>query len=149
MASRIAYYYLNAIIPQIDFAIDLHTGGGQRHNYPQIRYTKEDLKSKELAHMFNAPITFSSGLIKGSFRNAAYRFKKPVIVFEAGESMRFDDFAIQQGISGILRVFVRLGMLGVAKFRQYRTKTKHSFGRAKMVEGTHSRDFYTPDLERK
>jgi len=113
MASRIAYYYLNAIIPQIDFAIDLHTGGGQRHNYPQIRYTKEDLKSKELAHMFNAPITFSSGLIKGSFRNAAYRFKKPVIVFEAGESMRFDDFAIQQGISGILRVFVRLGMLGL------------------------------------
>jgi predicted deacylase len=34
LASRIAYHYTNEILPQIDFGIDLHTGGGQRHNYP-------------------------------------------------------------------------------------------------------------------
>ncbi|MFT5738041.1 MAG: putative deacylase [Maribacter sp.] len=60
--------------------------------------------------MFNAPLTFSSKLIKGSFRNAAFRLNKPAIVFEAGESMRFDNFSIQQGISGILRVFESLEM---------------------------------------
>ncbi|CAN0604074.1 unnamed protein product, partial [Ectocarpus sp. 12 AP-2014] len=73
MASRIAYTYLNELLPQIDVAIDLHTGGGQRHNFPQIRYTKEDQKSAALAKMFNAPLTFTSKLIKGSFRTAAFR----------------------------------------------------------------------------
>lgn len=111
MASRIAYHHLNEILPQIDIAIDLHTGGGQRHNFPQIRYTSEDKESTSLAKIFNAPLTFSSKLIKGSFRNAAFRLNKPAIVFEAGESMRFDDFSIQQGVSGILRVFESLGML--------------------------------------
>lgn len=110
MASRIAYYYLREILPQIDIAIDLHTGGGQRHNYPQIRYTKEDAQSAALARVFNAPFTFSSGLIKGSFRSASYRLNKPAIVFEAGESMRFDDYSISEGIGGILRVFQHLEM---------------------------------------
>ncbi|PIB28770.1 succinylglutamate desuccinylase [Maribacter sp. 4U21] len=104
MASRIAYHYLNEIMHQIDIAIDLHTGGSQRHNFPQIRYTHEDGLSAELASIFNAPFTFSSKLIKGSFRNAAYLMNKPTIVFEAGESMRFDDFSIAAGIDGILRI---------------------------------------------
>lgn len=116
MASRISYHYLREILPHINVAIDLHTGGGQRHNYPQIRYTKEDEKSASLAKMFNAPFTFTSKLIKGSFRNAAFRLQIPAIVFEAGESMRFDEFSINQGITGILNVFQHLGM--VAKDNQ-------------------------------
>lgn len=111
MASRIAYHYLNEIMHQIDVAIDLHTGGSQRHNFPQIRYTNEDSLSSELASIFNAPFTFSSKLIKGSFRNAAYLMKKPTIVFEAGESMRFDDFSIAAGIEGILRILRYFDML--------------------------------------
>jgi len=68
MASRIAYHYTAEIVDQIDYGIDLHTGGGRRHNYPQIRYTAEDEKSVELARVFAAPISFPSKLIKGSFR---------------------------------------------------------------------------------
>jgi len=81
MASRIAYHYVNEIMHQIDYSIDLHTGGGQRHNFPQIRYTAEDKQSEMLAEIFNAPIAFSSKLIKGSFRNAAFRMNKPSVVF--------------------------------------------------------------------
>lgn len=122
MASRIAYHHLREILPQIDMAIDLHTGGGQRHNYPQIRYTKDDVNSAILARIFNAPITFSSGLIKGSFRSASYRLNKPVIVYEAGESMRFDDYAIAEGIGGILRVFQYLKMSQPAERAQSNRK---------------------------
>ena len=104
MASRIAYHYVSEIMHQIDYGIDLHTGGGQRHNFPQIRYTQEDRKSQKLAEVFNAPFTFPSRLIKGSFRNAAYKMNKPTIVFEAGESMRFDDYAIMEGMQGILNI---------------------------------------------
>lgn len=111
MASRIAYHYLAEIMHQIDYGIDLHTGGGQRHNFPQIRYTTEDRDSVKLAEIFNAPISFPSKLIKGSFRNAAYRLSKPTIVFEAGESMRFDDYAILEGIKGVLNVLRHFGMI--------------------------------------
>lgn len=111
MANRIAYFYLNEILHQIDYGIDLHTGGGQRNNFPQIRYTEADKKSAELAEVFNAPISFASKLIKGSFRNAAFKMDKPTVVFEAGESMRFDDYAIKEGMQGILNVLKHFKMI--------------------------------------
>ncbi|MEO1011154.1 MAG: succinylglutamate desuccinylase/aspartoacylase family protein [Bacteroidota bacterium] len=111
LASRIAYHYVTEIMHQMDFAIDLHTGGAQRHNFPQIRYTGEDEKSKELAMVFNAPISFASKLIRGSFRNAAYRMRKPSVVFEAGESMRFDGYSILEGMQGILNVLDHFRMI--------------------------------------
>ena len=67
MASRIAYHYVTEIMHQINYGIDLHTGGVQRHNFPQIRYTKEDAMSSKLAVLFNAPVSFSSKLIRGFF----------------------------------------------------------------------------------
>lgn len=111
MASRIAYHYTSQILNQIDYGIDLHTGGAQRHNYPQTRYTLEDEQSKSLAEVFSAPFTFHSKLISGSFRKAAFRMGKPSIVFEAGESMRFDDYAIMEGMQGILNVLKHFGMI--------------------------------------
>lgn len=104
LASRIAHNYTSEILPYIDFAIDLHTGGAQRHNYPQIRFTGGDEKSKALAEMFNAPFCFASGLIAGSFRKATYKLGIPTIVYEAGESMRFNEEAIAFGIDGIYKV---------------------------------------------
>lgn len=124
MASRIAYHYVSEVMHQMDYGIDLHTGGGQRHNFPQIRYSGEDDKSKELAAIFNAPITFASKLIKGSFRNAAYKMNKPTIVFEAGESMRFDDYSIKEGIQGISNVLKHFGMTSTEK--QDRTERKNT-----------------------
>lgn len=111
LASRIAYHYTNEILPQIDFGIDLHTGGGLRHNFPQIRYTLEDKKSKDLALLFNAPFHFSSRLIAGSFRKAAFKLNKPIIVYEAGESMRFDEKSIEIGVQGVKNILIGMGML--------------------------------------
>lgn len=111
LASRISYHYTNEILPQIDFGIDLHTGGGLRHNFPQIRYTLEDEKSKYLALLFNAPFHFSSRLIGGSFRKAAFKMGKPIIVYEAGESMRFDEESIEIGIRGVKNILIGLEML--------------------------------------
>lgn len=125
MASRIAYHHVTEIMQQIDYSIDLHTGGGQRHNYPQIRYTQEDAMSIKLAELFNAPISFSSKLIKGSFRNAAYKMQKPTIVYEAGESMRFDDFSIEQGIKGIVNILEYFKMLAVTTSHEKRNNCIH------------------------
>lgn len=111
MASRIAYHYTSEILKQVDFGIDLHTGGAQRNNYPQLRYTDDDSTSEQLAEIFNAPFRFPARLIKGSFRNAAYRLGKPMIVYEAGESMRFDEHAITEGVKGILKVLHHFKMI--------------------------------------
>ena len=111
LASRIAYHYTQEILPQIDFGLDLHTGGGQRHNFPQMRYTEGDEMSLKLATLFNAPFAFASTLISGSFRKAAHKLGKPIAVYEAGESMRFDESAIEIGIKGIKNVLFGLEML--------------------------------------
>lgn len=123
LASRIAYHYTHEILPHIDFGIDLHTGGGQRHNYPQVRYTAEDELSKTLAEIFNAPISFASGLIVGSFRKTAFKMKKPIVVYEAGESMRFDEFAMEIATKGIKNILCSYGMLKFPK--QEHTETIH------------------------
>lgn len=112
LASRIAYHYTSTILPQIDFCIDLHTGGARRHNYPQIRCTPEDEKSNQLAAIFDAPFSIQSNLINKSFRKAAFKRGISTIVYEAGESMRFDDFSIQKGVQGILNILVHFGMSG-------------------------------------
>lgn len=111
LASRIAYHYTREILPQIDFGLDLHTGGAQRSNFPQVRYTEGDELGMKLASFFNAPFAFSSNLISGSFRKVAFNMGKPIVVYEAGESMRFDEDAIEIGISGVKNVLAGLGMI--------------------------------------
>ncbi len=112
LASRIAYYHTKAIAANIDFAIDFHTGGNQRSNYPQVRYTKGDAKGKLLAEIFNAPFMFESGLIHKSFRKEAHKHGIPVIVFEGGESKRLDNLAIEVGMQGVRNILSYFGFTG-------------------------------------
>jgi predicted deacylase len=111
LASRIAYHVTHEVLPQIDFGIDLHTGGAQRNNHPQIRFTESMPVSRKLAEVFNTPIYFSTSLIKKSFRKTAFDLKIPIIVFEGGESMRFDEYAIKEGMQGILNVMKYVGLI--------------------------------------
>lgn len=111
LAARIAYQVTNEVLPQVDFGIDLHTGGAQRHNHPQIRYTESMPDSKILAQVFNVPFYFATSLIERSFRKTAYDRKIPIIVYEGGESMRFDEYAIREGIQGVLNVMKYVGMI--------------------------------------
>ena len=115
LASRIAHTYTEQILPQVDFGIDLHTGGSQRHNHPQARYTSGDAQSEALAKAFNAPFYFASKLITGSFRKATYKMGIPTMVYESGESMRFDENAIAIGMRGVENVFQFLGMVSKGK----------------------------------
>lgn len=111
LASRMAYYLMKELTENINFGIDYHTGGEQRSNYPQIRYTPNDEKAETLAEIFNAPITFESKLISKSFRNECYKHNIPIIVYEGGESLRLNQHAIQEGINGTLRVLKHFNMI--------------------------------------
>lgn len=114
LAKLVAYTIMNEIIPRIDYGIDFHTGGASRSNYPQIRCDFSIEKNVEMAKVFAAPVTMHSRLIDKSFRKAAYRKGKHILVFETGESLRFDEFGIQEGINGTLRLMKHLGMIDEA-----------------------------------
>lgn len=111
LASRIAYFHMREIVQNVDFGIDFHTGGAQRSNYPQIRYTEESPESKLLAEIFNAPFYFPSKLIQKSFRKEAYKNNIPIIIYEGGEALRFDEDVIREGIEGTLRVLKHFRMI--------------------------------------
>jgi len=69
------------------------------------------LESKQLAEIFNAPFYFPSKLIQKSFRKEAYKNNIPIIVYEGGEALRFDEDAISEGIKGTLRVLKHFRMI--------------------------------------
>jgi predicted deacylase len=110
LGSRIAWDLSKGLLPQIDFGVDFHTGGAKINNYPQLRCTFEDEKSLELAKMFGAPFVLNSPFRDKSFRKEAARQGKSILVFEGGESMRFNKLAITEGIQGSLRMLNALGM---------------------------------------
>lgn len=111
LASRIARTLTKKILPFVDIAIDLHTGGASRYNYPQIRYSSKDPMARVIAEQFAPPIIIKQPLIPKSFRRVAYDLGIPAIVYEAGESVRLDGFSIQKGKEGVLRVLKANGMI--------------------------------------
>lgn len=117
LASRVAYNLTHEIIPHIDIGIDYHTGGASRTNYPQIRCDLEDSMNKKLAHIFNAPFTIHSNLLQGSLRHTAAMMDKHILVFEGGESLRLDEYAIKEGIDGFRRILGALEM-GIPPFSE-------------------------------
>lgn len=111
LASRVAYTLSKKILPYVDFAMDFHTGGSSRFNYPQIRYSKLDKQAEELAIIFGTKFIIQKPMIPKSFRRTAKDMKIPTIVFEGGESVRLDGHSITIGIQGMKRVLAHLEMV--------------------------------------
>lgn len=110
LAGRVAHIFMQEIFPNIDYGIDFHTGGKSRENFPQIRCLFAKEKHLEMAKAFGAPLLLNSKLRDNSLRKSATLAGVPFIVFEGGESHRFDEFAIQSGVDGTKRVMQFLGM---------------------------------------
>ena len=111
LASQVAHTLTNKILPLVDFGMDFHTGGASRYNYPQVRYSKKDDSAKALAKAFAAPYILPRNVIDKSFRKAAADMGKPIIVFEGGETLRYDAFSLNEGLNGMRRVLASKGMI--------------------------------------
>ena len=127
LAARIANLFKTEILEKCSHVIDLHTGAVHRANLPQIRANLADQGSKELARAFGVPVIINSGLIEGSLRSVADTEGIPVITYEAGEALRFDEGGIKAGVTGIVRVMRHLGMLPPSRSRKPPRKTKTYF----------------------
>jgi predicted deacylase len=111
LASRVAFHITKEILPVIDYGIDFHTGGAMRTNYPQVRATLNNEKNAELAAAFAAPFTIDAPFRPNSLRREASKKGKNIIVYEGGESLRFDLPAVERGIAGTLRLMKHLDMI--------------------------------------
>ena len=118
LAARLAYLFMEEIVARSDVGIDLHSAAVHRSNLPQIRVTASKPETMALAEAFGAPLILTSNVRPGSLRDAAQNKGIDILLYEAGESLRFDEFAVRAGVSGVLRVMRHLGMIaakGVAK----------------------------------
>ncbi|CDO61233.1 FIG003737: Predicted deacylase [Candidatus Phaeomarinobacter ectocarpi] len=112
LAARLAHLFMEEVVERSEYGIDLHTAAINRVNLPQIRIDMRDKRAHKLADAFSPPVIVDSALREGSLRHAAGDKGVPVMVFEAGEGLRFDETAIRVGVKGVLNVLRHLGMTG-------------------------------------
>ena len=111
MASQLAHAFLTNVIDKCTLGIDLHTAAVNRYNLPQIRIAADNPYLVELAMAFGAPVIIESPLRDGSMRALAQGRGTPMLLFEAGEALRFDPLSIDIGSEGVERVLAHVGMI--------------------------------------
>ncbi|MCP5162043.1 MAG: succinylglutamate desuccinylase/aspartoacylase family protein [Hahellaceae bacterium] len=112
LGARIANLFRTQIVDKATHIIDLHTAAIHRSNLPQIRTNMDHPVSALMAEAFGAPVIINSTLREGSLRGNADENGLPVLTYEAGEALRFDEIAIAGGVRGIVGVMRALNMLG-------------------------------------
>lgn len=118
LAARLAHLFMTEIVNQCTHGIDLHTGAIHRSNLPQIRANIDDPATAELADVFGVPVVLNSQLRDNSLREAAAEIGIPMLLYEAGEALRFDEVCIRAGLNGIVNVMRHLEMLPASKARR-------------------------------
>jgi predicted deacylase len=112
LTARLAHVFVTELVSRCSHGIDLHTGAVHRENLPQIRGTFDpDSDVERMARAFATPVMLDSRLRDGSLRQAAADLGAAMIVYEAGEALRFDEVAVRAGVRGVLGVMRELGML--------------------------------------
>jgi predicted deacylase len=111
LAARIAKTFFDEIVSKCSLGIDLHTASIHKSNLPQIRTNIDNEYTFKLAKAFEAPVILHSELRDGSLRAVAQERGVPILLYEAGEALRFDEISIKIGVKGIINVLIQNGML--------------------------------------
>ena len=110
LAGRLANLFMTEIVRHCEVGIDLHTASDHRTNLPQIRANLDDERTRELAEVFGARLMLNSKDRSGTLRSAGAKAGAAVLLYEAGEALRFNDSAIKTGVEGVRRVLHHLGV---------------------------------------
>jgi hypothetical protein len=140
LAGRLADLFTKEILKRADVGIDLHSAAVNRTNLPQIRISSDKPSLISLAEAFAAPLILVSPVREGSLRAHADSLGKDVLLFEAGEGLRFDEMAIRAGVAGILRVMHKMSMLpkrGVSSAKTVPLRARKSSWERAQAGGLH------------
>ena len=111
LAARLANLFMNEVVRHSDYGIDLHTGAIHRSNLPQIRATLDSERTTDMAKAFGTPVIIDARLRDGSLRAALHDRGIPMLLYEAGEALRFDEVSIRAGVRGVISVMRQIGLL--------------------------------------
>lgn len=111
LAARLAHTFLTEVVDRSTHGIDLHTGAIHRANLPQVRACLDHAETRELALAFGVPVVLNANVRDGSLRQAVTERALPMLLYEGGEALRFDEGAIRAGAHGVLSAMRHLGML--------------------------------------
>lgn len=114
---RIAHIFTQEILSKSDFGIELQTGSINHEILPQIYCDLNNSESKRLAQNFKAPVITNVSM-QNNLRKTTDQLGIPMLVYQAGEAMRFDESAINIGLSGIYNVMEALNMLEPTDFNE-------------------------------
>jgi hypothetical protein len=115
LAARMAHVFLREIVARCTYGIDLHTAAIHRDNLPHLRALMDDPETRRIARAFSMPVVLNTRIGEGTLRKAAEQTGVTVIVYEAGEALRFDEASIRGGVKGVISVMREIGMLPKAK----------------------------------
>ena len=136
LGSRLAKLFMEEIVSKSTHGIDLHTASDHRKNLPQIRANLHDSETYKCAKAFAAPVIIHSQTRDGSLREAATKHGIPVLLYEAGEALRFDNNAIIIGVEGIMRVMAALNMYPLETYTE--AQPIHQVNQTKWVRASRS-----------
>ena len=111
LASSLARTFMDEVVAHATHVVDLHTGSNGRTNLPQVRAAVDDEETARLAKNFGAPVIIDAKLRDGSLRAATASRDVPMLLYEAGEALRFDEAAIRVGLRGVVATLRALEML--------------------------------------
>lgn len=111
LAGQIAQIFMTEIVAKSTHGIDLHTAAIHRSNLPQIRACLDNEETKSLAMSFGVPVVINADIRDGSLRQAAADKGIPMLLFEGGQALRYEEKVINSGIQGILSVMQSIGMV--------------------------------------
>lgn len=118
LAARLAHLFMQEIVNPCTHGIDLHTGAIHRSNLPQIRANLDDPETARLAEAFGVPVLLNSNIRDGSLRESAAEQGMPILLYEAGEALRFDEISIRAGVKGVINVMRALDMLPASRSKR-------------------------------
>lgn len=110
VAALIAYEVFSDVLRRCHAVIDLHTASDNRANLPQVRADISDPEIRELAIHFGLGIVVAGAGPDGSLRREVAKSGIPAIIYEAGESHRFQEEEIHRGVEGVENVMAFLDM---------------------------------------
>jgi predicted deacylase len=124
LGARMAWVFKTQVLDHVTHGVDLHTGAVHRTNLPQIRANLDNEAVASMAHAFGVPVVMHSVLREGSMREVADAQNIPVITYEAGEALRYEEGAIRAGVRGVLNVMRHLGMIRSRRSRKSQSETQ-------------------------
>jgi predicted deacylase len=108
---RLAHIFTQEILAKATHCIELQTGSLNHDILPQIYCKLDDPAARKLAQSFAAPVITNVVTENNSLRQTAENLDIALLIYQAGEAMRFNESAISLGLTGVQNVMRALEML--------------------------------------